>query len=106
MNRSLKPAAAGRFVVSIPDWGVTPFASDVDRAAVARDIDGFNAAFRTATEVAGLPFVDVTALSRRPGAGIAEDGLHPSGDQYARWVEAILPVTLRLLAGRGLAWRE
>jgi lysophospholipase L1-like esterase len=98
-GRCLRPGGAGRFAVSIPDWSATPFASNVDRAAVARDIDHFNAAFRSGAEAAGLPFVDVTALSRRPDAGVAGDGLHPSSDEYARWVDEILPVALRLLDG-------
>lgn len=98
-GRALKPDGAGRFAVSIPDWGVTPFASGVDRAAVGRDVDRFNSSFRSSAEAAGLPFIDVTALSRSPGAGVAADGLHPSADAYGRWVDDILPVALRLLEG-------
>lgn len=89
----------GLFAVSIPDWGVTPFASDRDGAAIGADIDRFNRAFRGAAQAAGVPFVDVTELSRRPGAGVAEDGLHPSGSEYEHWVDEIWPVALGLLGG-------
>lgn len=82
-------------VVSIPDWGVTPFASrdGGDAAQVARGIDGFNAAACSETVSAGAHWIDVTTVSRAPGSRdqLVADGLHPSGAQYARWVEVILP---------------
>lgn len=83
-------------VVSIPDWGVTPFARREGRepAVVAREIDAFNRAARGEAGAAGARWVDVTAISRAPESrdDVVADGLHPSGAQYARWVEAILPV--------------
>jgi lysophospholipase L1-like esterase len=83
-------------VVSIPDWGVTPFAAREGREAarVAREIDAFNAVACEAARDAGADWVDVTTASRAPGsrAELVDDGLHPSGKQYARWVNAILPV--------------
>ncbi|HEX7370218.1 MAG TPA: GDSL-type esterase/lipase family protein, partial [Rhodanobacteraceae bacterium] len=84
-------------VVSIPDWGVTPFAlrEGRDPAHVTREIDAFNAAACTETQGAGAGWIDVTTISRAPESGnqFVADGLHPSGAQYARWVEVILPVT-------------
>lgn len=79
-------------VLSIPDWGVTPFAEGRERAAIGVAIDAFNAAARTAAEGAGARWVDVTDLSREPRDGwLAPDGLHPSGAQYARWAARALP---------------
>lgn len=100
---SLAGGGAGRVVVvSIPDWGVTPFAAREarDPAAVARDIDAFNAVAREAAVRAGARWVDVTAISRAPGlrAALALDGLHPSAAQYARWADAIAPVARAALA--------
>jgi lysophospholipase L1-like esterase len=84
---------AGRVrVVSIPDWGVMPFAKDRDRAQIAREIDAYNAACRTAAAAAGVRFIDVTGISRRATTQpslIAADGLHPSGEQYRLWAEAV-----------------
>jgi len=83
------------FVVSIPDWGVTPFAADRDRAAVSAEIDAFNAICREETLRLGLVHVDITPISRQPDPErrlVAPDGLHPSGEQYRQWVELILPV--------------
>jgi lysophospholipase L1-like esterase len=82
----------GVFAVSIPDWGVTPFAVDRDREAVAADIDRFNAALADLTSGAGVPLVDVTGTSRAASDLVAPDGLHPSGEQYRRWVDVIAPV--------------
>ncbi len=81
-------------VLSIPDWGVTPFAAGRDRPQVAVEIDVFNAINRAASLKAGAHYVDVTPLSRQAAndpAMLAEDGLHPSGMMYAEWVKLVLP---------------
>ena len=78
--------------MSIPDWGVTPFAADRDRQAVAADIDRFNEALADLTTGADVPLVDVTETSRAAPDLVAPDGLHPSGEQYRRWVDLIAPV--------------
>ena len=89
--------------LSIPDWGVTPFAfaGVRDVQAIADDLDAYNAAARELCEAHGVAFVDITAISRDRGgdpAMLGDDGLHPSAAQYARWAEAALPVAVRLLA--------
>ena len=90
-------------VLSIPDWGVTPFAfaSGRDREAIAADLDAYNAAARDLCEAHGVAFVDITGISRDRGGTaemLADDGLHPSATQYARWAAAALPVAMGLLA--------
>lgn len=84
-------------VLSIPDWGVTPFAGDADRAKIAREIDRFNQVNREESDRAGARYVDITPVSREaadtPGL-IAGDGLHPSGEMYREWVEFIEPVAI------------
>lgn len=92
-------------MLSIPDWGVTRFAraEGRDAAAVAREIDAFNALARELCDARGIAFVDITPASRMDGdadAMLAADGLHPSGAMYARWVGQALPVARRLLAER------
>jgi lysophospholipase L1-like esterase len=87
-------------VVSIPDWGVTPFGERYDPAAVGEAIDLFNSIGREESEARGVPFVDITPTSRSGDpALVADDGLHPSGSQYTAWVREILPVALGLLEG-------
>jgi lysophospholipase L1-like esterase len=81
-------------VLSIPDYGATPFGQARDPGAIGDDIDAFNVVNREETDDAGAEYVDVTAISRRgvdEPALVANDGLHPSGAQYALWVEAAAP---------------
>src|SRR5690606_1511583 len=86
---------AGRvLVVSIPDWGGTPFASGDDRSAaqITAELDAYNAVARAEAGAAGARFVDVTPLSRTDDpALVAADGLHPSGAQSAAWTDRLLP---------------
>lgn len=93
---------AGRvFVLSIPDWGVTPFAQGRERGTIAAQIDAFNDAARTICDGHDVLFIDITPTSRERGGEpdmLAEDGLHPSAAMYARWVEVALP-QLRALLG-------
>ncbi len=89
-------------VLSIPDWGVTPFAAEDDRPAaqIGAEIDAYNAAAREETERAGAHFVDIAPTSRTALGDpslTAEDGLHPSGTMYAAWTELALPVVLDAL---------
>lgn len=90
-------------VLSIPDWGVSPFARNDkrDAATIGREIDAFNAAARTVCAKEGVAFVDITPVSREHGADadmIAKDGLHPSAAMYTLWTQVALPVARTLLA--------
>jgi lysophospholipase L1-like esterase len=76
------------FVLSIPDWGVTPFANGKDKAAIAGEIDAFNAINKMSSEKYGVNYIDITAGTREAAHDttlLAADQLHPSGKQYARW---------------------
>ncbi len=88
------------FVLSFPDWGVTRFGHDSgrDTAKIAAETDAFNRAAAEICRGRGVRFVDITPISRRPGAALAADGLHPGGAQYALWSDAALPVVRELLA--------
>ena len=90
-------------VLGIPDWGATPFGSKSGRdlAAVARELDAYNAAASAECAARGVAFVDITPLSRARAddiAMVAEDGLHPSAAMYAAWTQQALPVARRMLA--------
>lgn len=87
-------------VFSIPDWGVTPFASGRDAAQIASEIDAFNQVNLEETQKAGAHYVDVTPVSRKAATDstlIAGDGLHPSGKMYAEWAKSALPIALSIL---------
>jgi len=90
-------------VLSIPDWGVTPFgqASGRSPAQVAAELDAFNGAARAACATRDVAFVDITPLSRARGAQpemLADDGLHPSAAMHALWTQLALPIAQRLLS--------
>ncbi len=81
------------FVLSIPDWGVTPFAQGRNRTEIAAAIDRFNAINRAESELAGVHYVDITPISRQAAADVtllADDELHPSAKMYAQWVALVL----------------
>jgi lysophospholipase L1-like esterase len=82
-------------VLSIPDWGVTPFAQKEGRVAdkVAKEIDAFNAAAQEISENLGVVFINISPHSRLAATDLsllAPDGLHPSGKMYAHWVQSLL----------------
>lgn len=97
-------------VLSIPDWGVTPYAQSDPRgpAQIGAEIDAFNAVNRDESRKAGVRYVDVTPISRTaasdpnpnrwgfPGL-LADDGLHPSGKMYSAWARLALPEILSVL---------
>jgi lysophospholipase L1-like esterase len=96
-------------VLSIPDWGVTPFAAAQvaqqrgrDAAQIARELDAYNAAAQEACARLGVAFVDITPVSRERGGEaemLVDDGLHPSAAMYARWTALALPVARAQLTG-------
>ncbi len=79
-------------VLSIPDWGVTPFANGRDRAQIAAEIDAYNAASKQIAEQYNVHYIDITPWTREATADhslLAGDGLHPSGKEYKRWAEKV-----------------
>jgi lysophospholipase L1-like esterase len=80
------------FVVSIPDYGFTPFGRE-KQPLISAGIDAFNHVNRTVAAKYGVQYFDITGISRRglnDPALVAADGLHPSGKMYAEWVEVIV----------------
>lgn len=87
-------------VLSIPDWGVTPFAAGRDAGLISNEIDLYNTVNREETESVGAHYVDITPVSRQAVEDpflIAFDGLHPSGKMYKLWVEKALPTVLEII---------
>jgi acyl-CoA thioesterase I len=89
--------------VGIPDYTVTPAGRDYgDPEAKRAAIVAANHAMARSSEAHRIRFVDIFDLSRRASEDrtlVATDGLHPSGAQYALWVERIRPVVEVLLTG-------
>lgn len=90
-------------VLSIPDWGVTPFADGRDREKIAEEIDSFNNVIVEECTVAGVKYIDVSGVSRKASDDlslVAGDGLHPSGRMYEMWVEILYPSVKEILRGQ------
>jgi len=93
------------FVLSIPDWGLTPFGkkSGKDQAVISAEIDAFNAINREETLALGISYTDITPGSRRVATDLslaANDGLHPSGKMYAEWAAALTAPILKQLVSK------
>ncbi len=75
------------YIVSIPDWGITPFAEGRDRKKIAEEIDAYNNVCKTMSAQYKTNFTDITTDQRKDNNTeyIAADGLHPSGTEYAKW---------------------
>lgn len=87
------------FVVSIPDWGVTPFAEGRDRKKIGEEIDLYNKINKEETIKEGIAYIDITPESRNAATDktlVASDGLHPSEKMYKEWVDLILPVVKKM----------
>jgi len=87
------------FVLSIPDYGVTPFAMGRD-SIIGPQIDQFNVINKQESINAGVNYLDITAISRMAATDtslIAPDGLHPSGKMYKLWIDQLGPMVLKRL---------
>ena len=91
----------GRVVVlSIPDWGVTPFAEGHERGIISEQIDQFNLVNQAMSQAAGVYYCNITTISRQAAEdtrSLATDNLHPSGKMYATWVDLLRPIVTQIL---------
>jgi len=88
------------FVLSIPDYSVTPFAQQSDIAQIRKEIDEFNAINNAVTSSFNISYTDITPLTREAknyASLIANDGLHPSGKEYAKWAALLAPEIAKVL---------
>ncbi len=79
------------FVVSIPDYGFTPFGKP-KQEKISKELDQFNAINKSITEKLGVAYFNITDISREglnDPSLVATDDLHPSGKMYGLWAERI-----------------
>ena len=85
------------FVVSIPDYSVTPFGQSKNPAKISREIAKYNTTNQSIADRLGVHYINITpgsTLAANDTSLVAGDGLHPSGNMYRQWVEKIMPVML------------
>jgi lysophospholipase L1-like esterase len=88
------------FVLSIPDWGVTPFAEGRDRKKIAEEIDAYNFVCQKSAAAFKTHFIDITNSQRVDGNKmefLAPDGLHPSGKEYKKWAGKLADGIVKIL---------
>lgn len=89
------------FVLSIPDWGATPFAEGRDRMKIAEQIDRFNEVNSEIAGRYGIHYISITPGTREAGANsrlLASDGLHYSKKEYANWAALLAEGMMRTFA--------
>jgi len=82
-------------VLSIPDWGATPYASGRDRQKIASDIDAFNHVNKAISDRYKVNYIDITEGTREAATDLSlltEDELHPSGKDYRRWAQKLVAI--------------
>lgn len=87
-------------VLSIPDWGLTPFNTERDRAQTSADIDAYNRINRAITLDMGCHYLDITASTREHANEqdyLTADKLHYSGKEYRGWAEKLAGIIHRSL---------
>jgi lysophospholipase L1-like esterase len=87
-------------VLSIPDWGVTPFAEGRDRKQIAKEIDLYNSINERISKQYKVHYINITPFTREAATDktlVANDGLHPSAKDYTRWAEKVKEVMTKEL---------
>lgn len=88
-----KNGPEGVFALSIPDYGVTPFAKEKNPDQISKEIQLFNSVYKEACESYDIAFYNITPISKNAAKQanlLAKDGLHPSGLMYKEWVDFLL----------------
>lgn len=91
-------------VISIPDWGQTPFAAGKDTQKISAEIDAYNQACSIISDKYGVHYIDITVSQRRDAGDatfLAPDQLHPSGKEYAKWAALLSERWEDVLSGQG-----
>jgi lysophospholipase L1-like esterase len=85
------------FVLSIPDWSLTPFAqkksaeSGLLLAEISAQIDTFNEVIQKRCEDMEIEFIYITEFTRNCASEmIAQDGLHYSASMHQIWAGLLL----------------
>jgi lysophospholipase L1-like esterase len=88
------------FVLSIPDWGVTPFAEGRNRVSISKAIDSYNQHNKGITQKYGCQYIDISESTGEAISNeslLAADKLHPSAKEYARWAGKLCSLIIKEL---------
>ena len=82
-------------VISIPDYGLTPFSANLDRNKISKEIEVFNSVNKALTIQYKTVYIDLTEESNKAQYDaelIAEDQLHYTTKMYKKWAEKLADV--------------
>ena len=102
--RSFAKEDSGVIVLSIPHWGMTPFAADRDTAKIEAEIDLFNSINKSMAVDAGIQYIDIAEGTKEVvnnGALLTKDNLHYSGVAHGGWAKEIAAVIEKVIALNG-----
>jgi len=81
------------FVLSIPDWGITPFGLIKKRGNISEEIDAYNKLVCEISSYKEIQYFNITDISRKVNEIdnlLTGDGLHPSPLMYSMWVDKVI----------------
>ncbi len=79
-------------LISIPDWGLTPYASKKDFKKIGEEIDAYNAICESVAKQFQTKFINITEDTRKAQNDLtllADDHLHYSGKEHLIWAEKV-----------------
>jgi lysophospholipase L1-like esterase len=87
------------FVLSIPDWGKSPFGKGSNTKQIEDEINAFNSVTKAECKQMGIVFIDITELSRNniDAEFFASDKLHYSGKMHLLWAKEALKTAKEIL---------
>ena len=89
------------FVLGIPDYSVTPYAKKNDKINADVEIKKYNLIIQRICKKYDVVFYSLFELSQKmegQNSMFVEDGLHPSGDQYHKWLVSFRENVLKMLS--------
>lgn len=87
-------------MISIPDYGLTPFAAKMDTEKISKEIDVFNSVAMALSIQYKVHYIDITPGSREvrnDPSLVASDGLHPSEKEYLKWAQLLSEKIISIL---------
>lgn len=90
------------FVVSIPDYGFTPFGKN-NQSTISAQLENYNQINKSITDSLNVSYVNITPISQMGLTNpelVASDGLHPSAAMYKMWVDLMKPVVYKKIVGK------
>ena len=92
--------AGNVFVISIPNYGVTPFAESRNPKKIGAELIEYDRIARDISSEYDIPFINITPISELANYDLsllASDELHPSAKMYSMWIGEMLPTVTKII---------